>query len=338
MAKRVTLGDIAKELGVSTATVSLALNAAPGSRIPPETADKVRRVARKMGYRPNNAARALKTGKTGTIGFISDEVTITRFASPMITGLLDRANELNHAVVMTETGHHDERYVSAVETLLDRGVDALVIGLMAARDISLPSVEKPVVICNGTSADHPSVLPDDFTAGSDAVRLLVDHGHQQIGLIGRYPAEEHAHASHNVAERFAGIDAAMAAEGLQFTGEFQGTEWEPDLGYKGAIALVNGECPTAILAANDRIGFGVYQALNDKGLNIPGDVSVLSFDDEDLASLVRPGLTTFRLPYREMGAMAAEVAVSTIENPTADTQAADLLSLKLIERDSIRAI
>ena len=90
------MGDVAKAAGVSTAPVSMALNRKPGSRIPTSTIDKVKAAAQELGYRPNSAARALKTGKTGVLGFISDEVTITRFASPMISGILEYAPAGRH--------------------------------------------------------------------------------------------------------------------------------------------------------------------------------------------------------------------------------------------------
>ena len=105
--KRITLGDVARTASVSTATVSMALNGKPGSRIPSATVKKVRTAARELGYRPNAAARALKTGRTGMLGFVSDEVTITRFASPMISGMREFAEQAGLSVMMTETAHKD---------------------------------------------------------------------------------------------------------------------------------------------------------------------------------------------------------------------------------------
>lgn len=331
-----TLGDIAKELGVSTATVSMALNGTPGSRIPEATVKKVKRTARKLDYRPNNSARALKTGRTGTIGFISNEVTLTRFASPMIQGILDRADAVNYAVMMTETERSRSRLSAACETLEHRSVDAMVVGLMNSSDIVLPPLSTPTVVCNGTADGHTAVLPDEFAAGGDAVRYLLDRGHRDIAVIGRYPAGQPA--SFNISQRFAGMDAALAEAGLTFSGEYAGTVWEPELGFEATLSLLDDHVPTAILAANDRVAFGVYQALTERGLEVPNDISVLSFDDEDLAALLRPGLTTFRLPYKEMGERAAEIAVAFISDQTPLEENPVFLPLNVVERGSVSTV
>lgn len=335
MVKRVTLGDVAQVAGVSTATVSMALNGKPGSRIPAATIEKVKSAAQELGYRPNTAARALKTGKTGILGFVSDEVTITRFASPMISGILEFAEQAGLSVMMTETAHKEEQLKNAIESLESRNVDGLIIGLMASREIKLPHTNKPTVVCNGLSPTHPCVFPDDYAAGYDSIRYLAAQGHKHIGLIGRYPSPADSIPPFSINARFRGIDDAASELGIDIIAEFPGTIWEPELGYRGALDILEHLSPTAILAANDRIAFGVYQALQQRQLSIPQDVSVLSFDDEDLASLVRPGLTTLQLPYRQMGRKAAElVANSTSENHREPISPL-LLPLKVVERESV---
>lgn len=335
MTIRVTLGDVAKAAGVSTATVSMALNRKPGSRIPAATVEKVRVAARELGYRPNAAARALKTGKTGVLGFVSDEVTITRFASPMISGMLEFAEQAGLSVMMTETAHKDVQLESAIESLVNRNVDGIIVGLMASREVMLPDVNKPLVVCNGVSTTYPSVLPDDYTAGYDAISFLAAKGHHRIGVIGRYPSDSEVQPSCSVQDRFRGIDDAGAEFGLDIVAEFSGTEWEPELGYQGALDIMEHYSPTAILTANDRIAFGTYQAFQEQQISIPQDVSVLSFDDEDLASLVRPGLTTLRLPYWNMGRKAAELISNTTSQSDLEHVSALRLPLKVVERESV---
>ena len=333
---RVTLADIAKHLGVSTATVSLALNGKPGSRIPEETAQKVREAARELGYRPNTLARALKTGRTHTIGFLSDEVTTTRFASPMITGIVDEAERLGHAVMMAETGHRADRFAPALRTLESRNVDGVVVGLMASRVLDLPKTNLPLVICNGQAGDHPAILPDDYSAGRDAIEYLVARGHRSIALIGRFPETETP--SFSISERMRGIDAALADHGIRLQAEGHASVWEPAAGYARMSEILDGDpanYPTAVLAANDRLALGVYQAMQDAGLGVASTISVLSFDDEDLASLVRPGLTTFRLPYQEMGVRAAHMLVGLLSGEQPEAENPALLPLKVVERESV---
>ena len=335
MVKRITLGDVARAAGVSTATVSMALNGKPGSRIPAATVEKVRRAARELGYRPNAAARALKTGKTGMLGFVSDEVTITRFASPMISGMLEFAEQAGLSVMMAETAHKDVQLESAIESLVNRNVDGIIVGLMASREIRLPDVDKPLVVCNGVSTRYPSVLPDDYTAGYDAISYLAAKGHHRIAVIGRYPSETEVQPSCSIRDRFRGIDDAVAEFGLDVIAEFPGAEWEPELGYQGALDIMQYLSPTAILTANDRIAFGTYQAFQERQISIPQDVSVLSFDDEDLASLVRPGLTTLQLPYQEMGRKAAELISNTTSLSDLEHVSPLHLPLKVVERESV---
>lgn len=334
---RVTLADIAKHLDVSTATVSLALNGKPGSRIPEETVRKVREAARELGYRPNTLARALKTGRTHTIGFLSDEVTTTRFASPMITGIVDEAERLGHAVMMAETGHRSDRFAPALRTLESRNVDGVVVGLMASRELDLPKTSLPLVICNGQAGDFPAILPDDYAAGRDAIDYLVARGHRSIALIGRFPDEETP--SFSISERMRGIDAALAHHGIRLHAEGHASVWEPASGYARMSEILDDDdptnYPTAVLAANDRLALGVYQAMQDAGLDVASSISVLSFDDEDLAALVRPGLTTFRLPYQEMGARAAHMLVELLSGEQPEAENPTLLPLKVVERGSV---
>ena len=190
-------------------------------------------------------------------------------------------------------------------------------------------------MCNGVSTKYPSVLPDDYTAGYDAISYLAAKGHHRIAVIGRYPSESEVQPSCSIRDRFRGIDDAVAEFGLDVIAEFPGTEWEPKLGYQGALDIMEHLSPTVILTANDRIAFGAYQALQERQISIPQDVSVLSFDDEDLASLVRPSLTTLQLPYRHMGRKAAELIANTTSQSDIEHVFPLYLPLKVVERESV---
>lgn len=336
MAKRVTMADVAKKAGVSSATVSLALNST-ASRIPEATAKKVREAARELGYVPDVTARALRTGSSQLIGFISDEVTVTRFASAMVRGILDGAERAGYDVIMAETGHDSERFKKAVRVLEARGVDGIIVGMMASRRIDLPKTRRafPVVVVNGVATGTHSVLPDEYQAGMVAVRELISNGHERIALIGRHPRPREDTFSVNIPVRLAAIDDAMSEAGLQFVYEVQTEVWEPAVGYDATLEILdNSEKVSAILAANDRLATGVYQALRDRGLQVPDDMSVMSFDDEDLASIVRPPLTTLRLPYREMGEVAVSQLLTLVDGKNLP-EASTLLKLPLIRRKSV---
>ncbi|MGB4270911.1 MAG: LacI family DNA-binding transcriptional regulator, partial [Propionicimonas sp.] len=140
MTKRVKLADVAKLSGVSTTTVSMVLNDRPNTRLSEETAQRVRAAAAQLNYRPNPAARGLRVGKTATVGFVSDEVTVTRYASAMIRGLLDVAEQRQHTVLIAESGNRPDQVAQALDAMLDRRADGIVFGLMGAKRITVPEV------------------------------------------------------------------------------------------------------------------------------------------------------------------------------------------------------
>lgn len=331
--RRPTLSDVAARSGMSKSAVSMILNDRPGSRLSAEAAERVRAAAAELGYRPNPAAQSLRLGKTGTIGFISDQVTITRYASGMIRGVLDAARSRGRTILMTETGGSDD-LGAAVQEMTDRRVDGLIIGLMAARVIDVPKIRNdiPVVLVNGRSAaGHPSVLPDEQAAGAAVAEHLLARGHHRIGIIGTIPhVAGDPRRSATIGERFAGIEAALARAEADVVRE-QVEGWTPDVGYTHLHRLLDAHPDrTAIIAGNDNVAFGVYQAMAERGLQVGRDVSVISFDDEELAGFQRPGLTTARLPYEEMARRGIEMLVGERE------LAHERIPMPLIVRDSVR--
>ncbi len=317
---------------MSKAAVSMILNDRPGSRLSADAAERVRAAADELGYRPNPAAQSLRLGKTRTIGFISDQVTLTRYASGMIKGVLESAREHGHTVLMNEMGNRD--LAGAVQELTDRRVDGLIIGLMAAREIDVPAVPHgvPVVLVNGvSSADHPSVLPSERAAGAQVAGHLVERGHHRIGVIGEVrDIAADPRRSATIAERFAGLDEVLSTADVDVV-RLAVPQWRPEIGYEYTHRLLDAHPGvTAIIAGNDNVAFGVYQAMAERGLRVADDVSVISFDDEELASYQRPGLTTAHLPYEEMARRGVEMLVGERD------LAHERIPMPLIVRDSVR--
>ena len=315
MTARVTLADVAEQAGMSRTAVSLVLNNRPGSRISPEAVARIQQAAEELGYRPNPAARSLRMGKTRTIGFLSDDVAVTRYASAMIRGALDVAEASEHTVLIAETGADPKRVHAALEVMLDRQPDGLIIGLMGAKEIDIPPItgRLPVVLLNGTSPDAGTcVLPDEFEAGRAVANHLTERGHTAIALIGDHQElRTTPRVSATIGRRFAGIEAGLADRGLTLTHSVVKRSWEPQDGYDATHELLErGLDVTAVIAANDRLAFGVYQALQEAGLRIPHDLSVISFDDEVIAGYLRPALTSARIPYEEMGRRAMTLVLA----------------------------
>jgi LacI family transcriptional regulator len=314
--KRVTLADVARLAGLSPAAASMILTGRPDTRLSAEAHERVHAAAAQLGYRPNIAARALRTDKTRTIAFISDYVATTRYASGLIRGALEEAEKANHVMLVLETGGEPAREVQAIEAALDRQVDGIIFAAMRAREVFVPELpaSTKVVMLNGTSSRFTcSVLPDEFSGGRTAVQLLHKAGFTDgIALIGHNElAERGLFRSETVAQRLAGIRDAMREAGLTFIAEESCWEWEPHHGYELVGKLLKqGLRPRALLCLNDRLSFGAYQALAEARLTVPHDVSIMSFDDDILASYLRPGLTTIGLPHDEMGREAVRQLLS----------------------------
>lgn len=331
-----TLADVAEVSGLSTSAVSMILNDRPGSRLSEDARQKVKAAAEALGYRPNIAARSLRTATTQTLGFISDVVATTRYASGLIRGTLEAAEELEHVVLVAETGGDEAREASAISAMLDRQVDGLIFASMRARQLSLPKLPAnlPVVLLNGTSENHSrSVLPNEFQGGHLAVETLLNAGHRdRIVILGsnRLEISNNPFQSETVESRFLGIRDALSQADVDFMDEERFDLWEPKEGYLATKRVLRRSLrPTALLCMNDRIAFGAYQALAEEGLRVPEDLSVVSFDNDELAMYLRPGLTTVALPHESMGNRAVQMLL------TDSKEGRSLVDMPLVVRGSV---
>ena len=334
--KRVTLADVARRAGLSTSAASMILNGRPDTRLSKDAHDRVNRAAAELGYRPNVAARSLRVDKTQTIGFVSDTVATTRFASGLIKGALAAAEQAGHVILLAETGGDHARETEAIAALLDRQVDGIVFATTRARELFIPQLpgNTPVVLLNSINKHYPtSVLPDEERGGRAAVSLLAEAGHRSgIVLLGHNAQKERDYfRSTTVARRLAGIRAEMEDRGLVFDREESIWEWEPHNGYASVRSLLR-KLPQlrALVCLNDRLAFGAYQAVAEAGLRVPEDVSIVSFDNDEIASYLRPGLTTIELPHEEMGALAVQLLLGSAK------RGEHLVEMPVIIRSSIR--
>lgn len=282
-------------------------------RISEASREKVLEAARVLGYRPNVTARSLRTKSTQTIGLVSDTITTTPFAGEVIRGALEAARARDHQLFITETGGDKAAEPALINGLLDRQVDALIYAAMYTRYVT-PSKElhgRRVVLlnCLAPGFDAPSVIPDEVEAGRDAARALIDAGHTSgIWAIGGHqaiPATPEGVFAGN--ERMRGLREVLSGAGVELEGVVE-CDWNAEDGYRelGAL-LATGRRPRALVCSTDRVSFGAYQALAESGLTIPEDVSVVSYDDQDIASWLRPALSTLALPHYELGRTAVEL-------------------------------
>lgn len=339
MGPRVTLAQVAERSGYSPTAVSFVLSGREGTRISETTANKIRQTADEMGYSPDPRARALRTGKSEAIGFISNDVIVTRYASAMVVGAIDRAELADRVMLISESGG-SRNQSQAIEALLERRVDGLLVGLMGTRLVEVPDEARsiPTIVVNGIARGFPGIVPDEDAAGYDAAKYLIDAGHTKIGLIGRPDLESDYAGLLILHRRFEGIDRAMKEAGLSFVAEYRTREWEPAAGLVASRKILEDNEVTALLCANDRLSFGAYQAAAQLGLSIPADLSIMSFDDEQLAGYLTPGLTTMRLPYEEMGRFGTDWVLRQADSSGprgGNNEEEFLVPMPLVERGSV---
>lgn len=342
--RRVTLADVAAAAGVSRTTASLVLSdRGTELRISEASQERVRRVASELGYRPNMLSASLRSGTSRTIGFISDTVATSQLAGDMIKGALEGARRHGYMLFIGESEGDEDQQALLAEAMLDRQVDGLVIASMFTRERTLPRslADKRVVLLNTVPSPDgeraPAVIPDEFTAGRDAVRLLLEAGHHDIHLIGAGPGPTDV-AADTIAgrERLAGILEELASAGLTPASGHRSPIWLPLDGWQATQHLISsGVRQGALITFNDRLAFGAYQAISENGLSVPRDFSIVSFDDHQLAGWLHPGLTTFAIPHRELGLRAIDML---LDGATAEAPAIERLHLPVRLRNSVRTL
>ena len=314
---RPTLADVAKDAGLSTSAASLILNEIPGSGLSEDARKRVIDSALKLGYRPNRLAKALKADVTGTIGFVSDSVVTTRFASGLINGALKAASIADQVMLVLETMGTEDGMRRSIETALDHQVDAIIIAAMQAKTIRLPKIPKStkVILLNSINPNYNStILPDEYQGGSSAMNVLIEAGFSKnIALIGKNAeVETNSYKSVTVVKRTAGIRDVCEKNQIKFRSEVVCENWEPADGYSAVRNLLESDKKVeALLCMNDRLAIGAYRAIREMGLRIPEDISIVSFDHDDFVELLRPTLTTVGLPYEKMGEKAVLMANSS---------------------------
>ena len=303
--RNATLRDVATSAGVSRTTASYILNGrADEMRISSTTVAKVQAAVVDLGYRPNRSARSLRTRRTATVGLISDQIAGEQYGSSMLTGASLAARELDHLVVIGESGGDAELERLLIEEMLEREIDGVVYATRTARTIRLPQgllgVRSVLLNCEASHGELASVVPDDEGGGRAAAAVLLAAGITDVVVVGEDPTREATAGP----RRMAGIRAELADHGLEVAGVVA-CDWSVPDGFEAASRwLAAGGRAAGVVCMNDRLAMGVYQALAEAGLRVPDDVSVVSFDGSSLADWLRPAVTTVELPFPDLGALA----------------------------------
>lgn len=332
---RVRISDVASAAGVSSATVSLALSDAE-SRISEDTKQRVRAAAEAIGYVPNSIARGLRMQRTRTIGLVSDQIATTPFAGRMLAGAQDVAREHGNLLFLVDTAGDETIEKNSIAALVAQRVDALIYACMWHRVVDAPAGLPPRSVfldCRPSDGGYPSVVPADRAGGAAAVRELIAAGHRRIAYLDTVDPDPIA--SHL---RHLGYLEALAEAGIEPDPAWHVRGVTSAQGGRAAaeqvLDLPEGRRPTGIFCFNDRMAIGVYTAAHHRGMEIPRDLSVVGYDDQQLvAEELDPPLTTIALPHYEMGRWAMEVALGV--RAKGDEDAAHQMECPVIRRDSV---
>ncbi|NKE58711.1 substrate-binding domain-containing protein [Lentzea sp. PSKA42] len=323
-----TLADVAAASGVSITTASLVLTGrARELRISEAAERRVRSTAQELGYRRNTLTTGPRAGRVQTIGFVSDTVASSGLAGDMVKGAVDAAYRRGFMLFVGESGGDPVVERALVEAMYDRRADGVVFAAMYTRVVTVPDVlyDGPAVLLNAMPATRttvPSVVPDEVQAGRSAASVLVGAGHARgVHLIGAGPGVRDVPPNSIAAtQRLLGLREVFTAAGVEVVSAHRCPKWTPEYGYEATAELLRSHRPKALVCFNDRLAFGAYQALAEAGLSVPGDVSVIGFDDHPIASWMRPRLTTIALPHHELGARAVAVLVEMLERRGRDVR------------------
>ncbi|MGH3488565.1 MAG: LacI family DNA-binding transcriptional regulator [Actinopolymorphaceae bacterium] len=297
------MADVARSAGVSAQTVSRALRDSPN--VNPETRKRVLAAAGQLGYRFNNAARVLASGRSHTIGLVLLQSGGYYSRSAVTAGVEAAAGESGYAVSIATIARLDTGLMErSLSKLADQSVDGIV---LAVPLISVTQMmdditrDIPTVTLDGSRTASARVLGiDQREAGRVATQHLLDLGHGQVWHVSGPDEWIEAH------QRRMGWQECLAAAGIEAPPPLEG-DWSPESGYqKGQVLAVIPDV-TAVFAASDEMAFGVIRALRERGRYVPDDVSIVSVDDIALAAYCSPPLTTVRQDFYRCGAAAVDL-------------------------------
>ncbi len=314
----VTMRDVAELADVSVATVSLVVNNKKRERIGEETRARVLEAVAELGYRPNALAQSLVSGNSRFIGMVADAIASLPFAGQILRGAQEEAWRNGYVLLVADTDHAPEATDEAIQMMIDHQAVGVLFSTWYHRDVQAPprlgSLPTVFVNCIPAGQEAVAIVPDEVQGGRLATDMLLDRGHTRAAFIN---STEDAPST---VGRLAGYREALAARGIGFdadlvvpiypdrTGGFQ------EAGYAAGVELLGrSDRPTAVFCYNDRVAMGLYEALKERGLSVPGDMAVIGFDDQEvIAAHLRPALTTIALPHYEIGARSVRALLERV--------------------------
>ncbi len=336
---RTTLKDIAEATNLSISTVSLVLNG-KGDNIPECTRQRIQETVRELHYHPDYTARSLATGRSQTVGVIVPDISNAFFAE-MVHNLQLELSQYSYDIILCSSEEKMSNDMKYIKLLSSRNVDGLVLTLSAE---SMEEKNREEVERTLREASVPYIFFDRYLGGENYVvsadnkdsgytiaNLLLDRGHTNIGVI---TGPVSLNSSKN---RLAGFTKAMQERGIPLPPEnIYNGQYDVESGIQGARQLLQSGGITAIFAFNDMQAFGVMTYAKEQGIQIPGDVSLVGFDDTYFSAMVEPKLTSIKQPVKEMARQASKMIVDVIDG--VECRKTVKLKTQLIERNSVQQI
>ena len=341
-----TLKDIARIAGVSTASVSYVINGK--KKLSEETTERIKDAIRQTNYVPHSLAKSLRMGKTLTIGVLVEDIRGLPIAD-IVNGVEETLEDHGFQMILRDLhmleklyNQYDQiidyrEYINdSVALMLRSHVDGIIYVGLHDRHLNgiVDHIEKPFVYAYSHGSDDDYYVSyNNINGAINAVKYLIDHGHRNIGVIAGHPD------SFPTRQRLEGFRTAMQEAGLPVREEYiRYGDWEYPSGYKQIKSLLTLPTPpTAVFAMNDLMAAGCLNSAQEAGFSIPKDLSIIGFDNREIASYLPVPLTTIQLPTTEIGHQSAQMVLALTENRDI-TQNRMILPCKLIERDSVSQI
>ncbi|MDD7795121.1 LacI family DNA-binding transcriptional regulator [Clostridium sp. 'White wine YQ'] len=329
-----SIKDVAREAGVSIATVSRVLNDI--DVVNEETKKKVLDAIKKLGYRPNIVARSLKTQRTKTIGILVPDIS-SQFYPEVVRGAEDVSNIYDYNVILCNSDFDGEKEKEYLKVLKEKMVDGVLYMSSSLQDETLDLINeldlKTVLVeTKDKEGTLPSVIIDNVKAAYDATKYLLDKGLKNIGYIGMEKEALNAWA-----ERYNGYEKALKEANVKVDDKLTFFKsLKANTGYEGINEILSsGKKLDGLVCGSDEVAMGAINALRDKGIKVPEDVKVIGFNNISVADLFYPKITTVAQPMYDMGSVAMRMLIKIINQKPID-QAHYVLEHELIERESCK--
>jgi LacI family transcriptional regulator len=317
LSERVTIYDVAAASGVSTATASKALN--DTGRMSVETRERIRRVALEMGFRPNSLARSLTRKRSFTVGLLTDD-TYGRFTLPVMAGISEGLIDHGVSVFLCAVENNPELAKVHVDAMLDKQVDGIIASgkrIDRSLPVDLSHLSVPIVYAlTAGPADAVTLVPDDRQGAREAVEHLIAKGRKRIVHV------TGPESFNVVQERARAFTETLDAAGLAaLEPAVMRGSWSEKWGHEAVAKLWSVEPrPDGIFCGNDQIARGVIDALRERDVKVPEDVSVVGFDNwEIVAAATRPPLTTVDMNLKELGRQAGQTLMRLVNGEAVET-------------------